>query len=109
MESSEVVVVGKRSTVFGSMASQAPSTSFQSTLHPQSVFNFDKPKEVNNFPPLLSFSSKVDDKAPAFAISSSPSELSNRIQFTWSDTKPESSSSAVNVLSTPTGAQQIIA
>ncbi|XP_022889988.1 nuclear pore complex protein NUP1-like isoform X2 [Olea europaea var. sylvestris] len=95
MESSGVIIVGKESTAFASTASQVPSTSFQSTLRPQSVFNFDNPKEVNN--------------SPSLAISSSPSELSYRKPITWLESKPESSSSSVNLLSTATGGQQIIA
>lgn len=99
MESSGVFIVGKEGALFASRASQAPSASFQSTLLPQSVFNFDKPKEVNNSTPSLSFSSKVDDRSPSFTISSSLSELSNRKPFTWLESKPESSSRLVTIVS----------
>ncbi|XP_042013524.1 nuclear pore complex protein NUP1-like isoform X2 [Salvia splendens] len=54
---------------------------------PPSVASFTEPKEMNNPPSLYSFSSKVSDKLPSLMPESSPS-------------KPESSSSLLNVFAT---------
>ncbi|CAI9768375.1 unnamed protein product [Fraxinus pennsylvanica] len=89
----------------GSAFSSLHATSTASEVVSQLVSAADKQKEANDSHPLFSFSSKTVNEVPSPAFLSSPSESSSKKPFTWSESKPENSSSLINVASAATGAQ----
>ncbi|KAI3470665.1 hypothetical protein Pfo_027328 [Paulownia fortunei] len=88
LSSPGAVMMGEGSSGIAFPALGEATAAAQSAVLPLTVAAFDKPKEANNPPPLFSFSSKVADKFPSLT-----SESSSRMP----ETKPESSSSLVNV------------
>ncbi|KAL2557922.1 Nuclear pore complex protein [Forsythia ovata] len=99
---------GEASTGSAFSASQATGTASQSAVLLQPVSAFDKPNEDNDSHPLFSFSSTTVNEVPSSAFPSSPFESSSKRPFTWSESKPENSSSLVNATSAATGAQLAI-
>ncbi|CAA3007911.1 Hypothetical predicted protein [Olea europaea subsp. europaea] len=81
------------------------STASESVVLTQLVSATDKQKEANDLHPLFSFSSKTVNEGPSPAFSSSTPGLSSKRPFTLSESKPENSSSLINVASAATGAQ----
>ncbi|XP_020551179.1 nuclear pore complex protein NUP1 [Sesamum indicum] len=88
LSSPGAVTVGEGSFGIAFPTSGQATVAGQSAVLPLSIASSDKPKEANNPPPVFSFISKVADKVPSL-----PSESSNRMP----ESKPESSSSLVNV------------